>query len=150
MKRIIFFLALALVSTILLAQSSNRHGLGVSGGWVYLSDDKTTAPGLQLEYEYRFMAADRSLHLASCVEYIFAEEQHIGLGLGIGFSIYRHWEIEVGPGVMFEGDDHFYCIHLATSYEWDLGAISMGPIVEIAHTGSHYHLLAGVKLGYNL
>lgn len=138
------WLTLICIHTVTFVGAGERHSIGLASGMVYLSDDKKFDPGLQLEYSYSFMQGKSPFSVGSAVEVIFGEERHIGLGLQMGYSPIKGWDVGVGPGVMFEGDTHYFCINIATSYGFDLGKISIGPAVELAHTGMHYHFLTGL------
>jgi hypothetical protein len=138
---LIIFTMLNMAST---AQPDHRHSLGLGVGAVYLSDDKAVSPGLQLEYAYHFVWGTTPLHASACTELIFGDERHIGLALGLGFTPIGNLDLGMGPGVMFEGEKQLLCLHLSGSWGFNLRGISMGPAVELAHTGKHFHMLAGL------
>ena len=144
MRRLILLIIFSTASIMSTAQSGHRHSLGLGAGAVYLSDDKIFSPGLQLEYAYHFLWGTTPLHASACTELIFGEERHIGLALGLGFTPMGNLDLGIGPGVMFEGEEHYFCLHLSASWGFVLRGFSMGPIVELAHTGRHFHMLAGL------
>lgn len=131
------------------AQSSPSNSVGVSAGAVYLSDDHTIDPGFQIEYARHLNLGHTPIHVGGSVEIILGEEQHIGLALSLGFSPLDKWEIGIGPGIMFEGDEHFYCVHVATFYAFQWGKYALGPVWELAHTGKHYHILLGIQFEFD-
>lgn len=141
-------LTLIYIHTVILVSAGERHSIGLASGMVYLSDDKKFDPGLQLEYSYSFMLGRAPFSAGSAVEVIFGEERHIGLGLQLGYSPIKGLDIGAGPGVMFEGDNHYFCLHIASSYGFDLGTFSIGPAIELAHTGKHYHFLTGLHIEF--
>ena len=143
------WLTLICILSIAFVSAEERHSIGLATGMVYLSDDKKFDPGLQLEYSYTFMQGRSPFSAGSAVEVIFGEERHIGLGLQLGYTPLRGWDIGVGPGIMFEGDTHYFCLHIATSYGFDMGSFSIGPAIELAHTGRHYHFLTGLHLEFD-
>ena len=144
MRGLIFLWAFSLPVFLSMAQTNNKHSLGLGAGAVYLSDDKTISPGLQLEYAYHFVWGITPLHATVCTEFIFGDERHIGLAIGLGFTPIGNLDLGLGPGVMFEGEKHYFCLHLSTSYAFDFKGFSMGPLAELAHTGKHFHMLAGI------
>ncbi len=128
------------------SQPEHRHSIAFAAGAVYLSDDKVVDPGVHLEYAYHFMLGKILLNSGSSIEMIFGEERHIGLALYMGYSPLKGWDVGLGPGVMFEGDTHYYCINISTSYGFDMGSFSLGPAMELAHTGKHFHFLMGLHI----
>jgi hypothetical protein len=128
-------------------EASRRHGLGLTIGPVYLSDDDMLAPAVQLEYDYSFLMGGREWFAGAASEVIFMNQRHIGLAVFLGYSPFGGLGLNLGPGVMFEGDKHYFSANLGMAYEFDLNRLSIGPALELAHTGRHYHLLLGLVLG---
>jgi hypothetical protein len=148
-KTIALFSAVLLLHTNSFPQDNPRHSIGIGAGAVYLSEEEHFDPGLQLEYAYGFLWGNTPLNAGASVEMIFGEHRHIGLAFLLGYSSARGWDVGLGPGVMFEGDRHYFCINLATSYGFDLGRFAAGPAMELAHTGRHYHLLLGIQIDFD-
>ena len=133
-----------------LEKTGSPHHLGIAVGGVYLSDDQEFAPGIALDYGYDFTLGGRELFAHAAIEYIIMEKRHIGFNLGLGFSPFGGWSLSAGPGMMREGDISYFCINLGSSYEWEIGRMSFGPKVELAHTGKHFHLMSGFGVGFSL
>ena len=128
-------------------EAGHRHGLGLTVGPVYLSDDDMFAPAVQLEYDYTFLMSGREWFAGAASEIIFMNQRHIGLAVFIGFAPVGGLALNLGPGVMFEGEKHYFSANLGAVYEFELKRFTIGPALEMAHTGHHYHLLLGLNLG---
>lgn len=135
-----------LIQVTNVASGSEKHGIGMGFGMVYLSDDNKFDPGLHLGYSYGFQKGKSPLSAGGAMEVIFGDERHIGMSLQLGYTPAEGWDVGAGPGVMLEGDTHYFCIHVASSFGFDLGKFSIGPALELAHTGKHYHVLTGIHI----
>jgi|GEM_PF-3411443 len=129
-------------------QSPSRHALGIGGGVVFLSDDSVLKPGLHFDYEYDLLAEKIDLSIGFASELVMADRRHIGLSVFLGFSPLKRLSVNLGPGVMFEGPETYFCSHVGIGYNWDFSNFSIGPYAEWAYTGKHYHLSFGMGLGY--
>ncbi len=134
------------------AQAENPHGMGISIGGVYLSDDEKIAPGLQLEYEYHFSIGQTAYFYWFAAENVFTHERHISFATGFGFDIFENFSLNIGPGLVMHGEKLMFSAVLGLERPYCLGRFSLGPVMEIAYIGNrgdHSHYMLGLNIGYS-
>ncbi|MFW5687436.1 MAG: hypothetical protein ACOCXV_00770 [Bacteroidota bacterium] len=145
-KALLFVTITLFTQAVSYGQENSRNSLCIGAGAVYLSQEQSFDPGLHLGYGYEFHIGKTPLSAGASAELIFGDHSHMGFALNLGYSPVAGWDLGIGSGVMFEDHKHFFSVNLATSYGFDFRRFSAGPALELAHTGTHYHLLMGLHI----
>jgi hypothetical protein len=83
-------------------------------------------------------------------EQVFDEHKHRFVGAEINYRPIHSLTLNLSPGIAFEGKEDVekdFALHFETSYEFELGAFHLGPVVEAAWHASDYHISMGVHFG---
>lgn len=126
-----------------------RNSLTLTQGGVYLTDDKKIAASLILDYGYNFVAWNQEMGVSMCFEKVFTTEQHIGIGLALGFPLGRFLDFSIGPAMVKHGKHHELGVHAGVGYSYDFTRFSLGPVLEYANFGKDSHVLLGISLGFD-
>ncbi len=124
-----------------------RNSLSLTKGGVYLTDDKKIAVGMVLDYGYNFIAWNQELEVSMCFEKVFTTEQHIGIGLALGFPFGRFLDFSIGPAMVKHDKQRELGIHAGVGYSYDFRQYSLGPVLEYATFGKDSHILLGISMG---
>jgi len=133
-----------------IAYTQSNHGIGVASGGVYLADDKIVAPGILLQYDYNLPLKTEGFSLEAAIENVFTDERHFAFGIGLGYNLYKNFDISLGPGIVFHGNDLLYMIHSGISYDVISGKYSLGPMFEYSYIGKYSHYMLGLSFGIQL
>lgn len=125
-----------------------RHEVAITPGAVYFSNDQSFAPGLHLEYGYGFSIGRLEMSAGITGDVVFADHKHYGIGLGLGFPLFKNIHLHAGPGLAFEEDEVVATGNIGLGYGFDLGRFSMGPVTEFSFDKHESHFMFGVLFGY--
>lgn len=126
----------------------HTHEIGIGAVPTYLINEKEIAFGLHLHYLYNFEHTDFGIGLG--FERIFDEHGHNTIGLALNYKPIDNLGITVTPGITF-GDDGFdhseFALHFESIYEFKIGDIHIGPLIEYAIDAHDQHISLGIHLG---
>lgn len=125
-----------------------RNELGIANSLVYLGNAKVFSYGLHFHYVHNI--PHTKFGFGAGYERIFDEHGHNTLGVIGSFRPVEHWGIHLSPGITFEDreSDHFgFALHIETTYEFEVGPVHLGPLLEYAMDQEDYHISVGVHLG---
>jgi len=146
----IFTIGFFILLTMSLLQAQDihhKHSIGLGAGPAYLSEKQTFFPAVHIEYEYCFEVKQRELHAGISLEKIFTKGKHYAFGIGLGTSLWKGLEFSIGPGIVLEDDGLSPFGHISLGYKFEFGHMSIGPCIEYAGNGHHFHFFSGISMG---
>lgn len=160
MKRKIKLYALLLIvsgifSTSVYSQEINhnhdhhKHEFGVANSMVFLAKEKEIAYGLHLHLVRNIEHSKFGFGIA--YERIFDEHKHNTIGIVGSYNPFKLLHISLTPGVSFndnESSDLKFAFHAETSYDFNLGNLHLGPMLEVAFAPDDYHISLGLHIGF--
>lgn len=125
-----------------------HNEFGIANSLVYLGTSNEFSYGLHFHYVHNIHETKFGFGLG--YERIFDEHGHNTIGVIGSFRPVEHWGIHVSPGIAFEDteSDHMgFALHLETTYEFEVGPLHLGPLLEYAWDTEDYHISVGLHLG---
>ncbi len=124
---------------------ANEIGAGL--GVVKHIGEERLGMGLHLHY-LRSLGKRQLFSIAPGVEKIFGEHSHTSLSIGFGIRPIHPLLISIAPGLTFGHEDSMsYSGHLEMVYEFEIGVIHLGPLIEYGFTRDHSHFTVGIHAG---
>lgn len=124
---------------------NNEIGLAIAP--VYFVSEKSTALGLHLHYI-------RSLHhskwgLGVGYEKILDEHSHNILGGILSYRPISPLSFSLSPGINFSNSfkNIEFAIHGEVAYEFEIGDLHLGPVLDLARDHDDFHISLGVHIG---
>lgn len=151
---ILFLLAMSLVPLSSAAQEEHEHHehpaneLGVANSGVYFPGEEGASYGLHMHY-LRALGHSR-FRLGAGFERIFDQHKHNTVGVVAGYAVAHGLTFLISPGATFEDEDPselLPALHVEMTYEWDLGPVHVGPVIEWAYDPEDTHVSLGLHLG---
>jgi hypothetical protein len=138
------------------AHSDHHHHsdweLGVAFGAVYLFEEKEIAPGLHLHLLKR-SAHFKRFSFGVGLESVFDEHTHFNAALVGKFDLFKNFSAIVSPGILFlkhhDTWNTSFSSHFELLYEFQLGKVHLGPVLEYSYSKSDNHLMLGLHVGYS-
>jgi len=164
-KVIIFFLlAFVIPGTILFGQHSDefdhnhpgdhdhhdRNEIGVAVGAAYIINENEIAPSFHLHYTRMLEGKWSKIGLGGGFESVMDEHRHYTASLMLTYRPVHAWWISLGPGITyFESTKKIKpSLHVETGYEFNVGKVHLGPLVEYALSSGDQHIMVGLHIGY--
>lgn len=152
-RKLFLSLALFLSTFLCIAQEThehnhNKHEIGTSISPVWHSNESGAELGLHVHYVYTFPHS--KFGVVGSYERIFDEHKHNFIGIGASYRPIPRLSFSFSPGVAFEGEDKDhkeFAMHMETVYEFELGFLHLGPMLEAAYHPEAWHFSAGIHLG---
>ena len=129
-------------------EHNHSQEIGASVGPVYFINDNIFGLSTHIHYVYNLPRS--KFGLGAGYEHIFSKIKHSFVGAEINYRPVHQLTLNLSPGVAFEGDQNVskdFALHFETSYEFEIGAFHIGPVVEAAWHAKEYHVSAGVHFG---
>ncbi len=142
---------LALCQEVHAPPDEHVHHVGFLIGPIYNLHEKSTFPGLGLEYERRLPVWNRLLGIGAAAEMVFDEHKHYVVSLLMCFHPAGPLTLSVAPGVMFiegNGSESRAAVHFGAEYEFEVGRIFLAPATEVGFAGDDVHLMLGLHIGF--
>jgi hypothetical protein len=125
----------------------HKTELGIANSLVYFTGEQELSYGLHVHLVRNIGHSKFSAGLG--YERIFDEHKHNTVGIVGMYSPIERLYIALSPGIAFEGThtaEKNFAIHFETTYEFQVGNIHMGPLLELAHDSEDYHISLGVHI----
>lgn len=123
---------------------------GVAVGGVYLINESGFAPGLHMHLLRRLPKWER-VSLGLGLESVFDEHTHFNTAIVAKYDLWKGLSVVLSPGLLFlkhetEWDADF-STHFEMLYEFQVGKIHLGPVIEYSYSKHDKHLMLGLHLG---
>jgi len=127
--------------------------LGLALGGVALLDESEVAFGLHLHL-LRGVEALPGWRFGFGAEGVFDEHGHGNLSVVINYRIFGGLNASVAPGIVLmelaDGWAPRFASHFEVAWEFEVGGIHLGPVVEYAWSSVDRHAMVGVHIGFML
>jgi len=112
--------------------------------------ENEVARGLHMHYTRMLPGKLKKFGIGIGLETFFDEHQHYNGSIMFTYRPVHSWWIAAGPGITYfqESEESKLSIHMETGYEFEIGRIHLGPMIEYAIAGGDQHLMLGVHFGY--
>jgi hypothetical protein len=125
-----------------------RNGVGMGLGISKVIGETGTAPGVILCYSRSF-SAESAFAVVTGLEMILDEHRHTTLGLGLEYSVWRGLGVCASLGLSYlPGEGFEPGVHFEAAYGFDIGKISLGPMIEYGIGIDEMHLLFGLQAAF--
>ncbi len=127
----------------------HKYELGVANSLVYFAGEKEYAYGFHLHLVKNILHSKWGYGIA--YERIFDEHKHNTIGIVGSYNPFKHLHLSLTPGIAFEDPeplDFKFAFHAEASYNFELGNIHIGPLLEFAFDREDYHISFGLHIGY--
>ena len=130
----------------------NEHAaneIGVGNIISYLTGEQQFA--YSLHFHYLRSIKNSRFGFGFGYEQIFDEHKHRTLGIIGSFRPISHLNLAISPGILFPNKENpgiRFAFHSEVGYEFELGPVHLGPMLEFATTFEEVHLGAGLHLAY--
>ena len=150
-----------LSSLTILAQQEHKHDhdghdhhhkkneIGGAVGAVFNLNEQEVAPGFHLHYTRMFDGKLRHFGLSPGFGFLIGDHNHFAFHLMLIYRPIHGWWIGAGPGITYfdHHDEWAASGHFETGYEFDLGKIHLGPVIEYVVAKEDQHFMLGLHLG---
>lgn len=126
-----------------------KNEIGMANSPVYFAKEGELAYGLHLHYVRKIKESKFGIGLG--YERIFDEHKHNTFGIVGSYRPIDHLAIQLSPGITFEDheSEHInFAMHIEAVYEFELGQLHLGPLLEFAYDPEDYHISLGLHIGY--
>lgn len=126
-----------------------KNEIGVAVGAVYIFEEEIIAPGLHLHYTRVLPGKMSAFGLGLGFETVLDEHRHYTASFMFQWRPVHAWWISAGPGITWfqEGGESYASLHIETGYEFELGKVHLGPMIEYAYMEHDQHFMLGIHLG---
>ena len=163
MKRVrfLFVILFLIYGQAILAQDHNhddlvhtdhthpKNELGIANNLTYLGNEGELAYGLHLHFIRNIGESPFGYGLG--YEQIFDDHLHRNLSIIGSYTPVEHLFLTLSPGITFIGrekPEKTFALHLEATYEYELGAMHIGPVAGYSISGHGYHISLGLHLAY--
>lgn len=126
----------------------HENEIGVAIAPVYFIKEKSTALGLHLHYVRPI--AHSKWGLGAGFEKIFDDHNHNIVDVIISYRPIHRLSFSLSPGINLDNrlENPSFALHGEVAYEFVLGNIHIGPVLDLAKDHEDVHLSLGLHLGY--
>jgi len=153
--KLLSILLLGFITTSIYSQGTNsdhdhhKYELGVANSLVYFVGENEYAYGFHLHLVRNIIHSNFGYGIA--YERIFDKHKHNTIGIVGSYDLLKSLHISIAPGLSFEDSepsDFKFAFHTEASYDFDLGNLHVGPLLEFAIDPEDYHISLGLHIGY--
>ena len=128
----------------------HRNELGSAVGAVFNLNESNVGTGVHVHYMRMLGGKLEDFGIAPGFEFIFGEHKHYTIHFLVLYRPIHPLWIGLGPGATyFEHEQEIHISgHIEVGYEFDLGKIHLGPVVEYAWAKDDQHIMVGVHFGF--
>ncbi len=127
---------------------NHKYEIGLANSLVYFVNEQEFSYGLHLHLVRSISHTKFGIGLA--YERIFDDHKHNTIGVVGTFTPVDRLHIALSPGVSFEAGDFSesrFSLHLETSYDFQVGPVHIGPLLEFAYDVEDVHISLGLHIG---
>jgi len=126
-----------------------KNEIGIAVGAVYIFHEEIIAPGLHLHYTRMLPGKMHAFGLGLGFETVLDEHRHYTGAVMFQWRPVHAWWISAGPGITWfqESSESRFSFHLETGYEFEVGKVHLGPMIEYAFVEDDQHFMLGIHLG---
>ena len=127
----------------------HKYELGLANSLVYFAGENEYAYGLHLHLVRNIVHSKFGYGIA--YERVFDEHRHNTIGIVGSYNPISTLHINIAPGLAFEDSepsDFKFAFHAEASYDFELGFLHVGPLLEFAYDPEEYHISLGLHIGY--
>lgn len=140
-------ISLLLYVTPSVAHEHEENEIGIANSFVYMPDEDTNAYGLHAHY---IRSVFEHFGLGLGYERIFDDHGHQTFGAVFQYHPIHPLSFNVSPGILVEENSwatRKFSLHTEASWEFEVGPIHLGPLVEVAWGPDDLHFSAGLHTG---
>ncbi len=126
----------------------HHNHFGVATGPVYILNESEFAPGVHLHYMRLLEAGNAHFGIGLGVEAIFDEHRHYATSLNLSYLPIHALTLTVAPGIQFAPDSEDFTTHFEAVYEFEIGKVHLGPVLEYAWAPNDAHAMLGLHIGF--
>ncbi len=126
----------------------HHNHIGLAMGPVYVTHEEEYALGLHLHYTYLFKMANAEFGIGLGLETIFDEHRHYATSINFSYLPIHNLTLTVAPGIQFGPESEEFTSHFEATYEFILGDIHLGPVLEYAYAKEDEHAMLGLHVGF--
>lgn len=127
----------------------HRNELGIAIAPVHFIKEGETSLGLHLHYIHNIRNSKFGVGLG--YERIFDDHEHHTFGVVGSYRPIERLVFNLAPGLTYEGAEEDaplnFALHVETTYEFEIGDIHLGPVLEFAYDKEDYHIALGLHIG---
>lgn len=150
MKSIILFILILITPSLKAQDHQHEHHhneIGLAAAPVYFTNEKSIALGLHLHYIRMINHSKWGIGLG--FEKIFDDHSHNIAGVIVSYRPIPPISFSIAPGVNVNNQlkNPEFAIHGEVAYEFEIGNIHIGPVLDIARDHEDVHFSLGLHLG---
>ena len=129
----------------------HKTEIGFGNSAVYFFGEEELSYGMHFHVIRNIGHSNFGVGLA--YERIFDEHKHNTFGVVTSYTPVDRLHFAFTPGIAIEGsdwDEKNFAMHFETAYDFQVGNIHMGPMVELGYNFEHVHLSMGLHIGFGL
>ena len=129
---------------------SHKNEISIAAGIVPIPAEDEIAAGIHLHY-IKGIGESNKFGIGVGLETILDEHKHYTLSAVFQYRIYKGIIIAVAPGLLLrkEGTENVFefAQHIEAGYEFEIGKIHIGPVVELGFEKNGMHYMGGIHFG---
>jgi len=129
---------------------THNNEIGTAVGMVAIPKENEIALGFHLHYT-KGVGQENRFGIGIGLGIILEEHQHYAISLATHCRIYKGFIIGYSPGLLIlkhdSKKDFHFAQHFELIYEFEVGNLHLGPIVEIGYANSIVHYMTGIHIG---
>ncbi len=128
----------------------HKNEISIAVGIVPIPAEDEITPGIHLHY-IKGIGESNKFGVGVGLETILDEHKHYTLSAVFQYRIYKGLIIAVAPGLLLrkEGTKNVFefARHIEAGYEFEVGKIHIGPVVELGIEENGAHYMGGIHFG---
>ena len=128
---------------------SHKNEISIAAGIVPISAEDEIAAGIHLHY-IKGIRESNKFGIGVGLEAIIDEHKHYTLSAVFQYRIYKGIIIAVAPGLLLRKEEENvfeFAQHIEAGYEFEIGKIHIGPVVELGIEKNGMHYMGGIHFG---
>ena len=124
--------------------------IGAAIGPVYDISEDNFGVGTHLHYTRMMKGKCKNIGVGGGLEALFAEHNHYNLSAMVVYRPVHPLWFSLGPGITYfaHENEYSFSVHIETGYEFEVGPIHVGPMIEYAYAGGDQHVMIGIHVGF--
>ena len=130
----------------------HNNEISIATGPVYIPDEDETTVKFHMHY-IRGLGEHKRFGIGFALETILDDHNHNTISLATHYRIINGLIVGYSPGILFvKIDDTIetdFAQHLEFAYEFEVGELHLGPVIEMGVDSEEIHYFAGIHVGIN-